>query len=69
LIEQACHSPEVILGDDGLLAQMTKALVERVLGAELAHHLKTGSGTVGGLECAAAAVPANCRNGYAPRPC
>jgi len=69
LIEQACHSPEVILGNDGLLAQMTKALVERVLGAELAHHLKTGSGTVGGLECEAAAVPANCRNGYAPRPC
>ena len=69
MIDQAGHSPEVILGDDGVLAQMTKALVERVLGAELAHHLKTGRGPIGGLEGEAAAAPANCRNGYAPRPC
>jgi hypothetical protein len=48
---------------------MTKALVERVLSAELAHHLKTGRGPVGGLEVAAPAVPENCNNGYAPRPC
>ena len=67
LIEQTGHSPEVILGDGGVLAQMTKALVERVLGAELAHHLKTGSGPVGGLEGGAAAVPANCRNGYSAK--
>ena len=55
------------MGEQGLLAQMTKALVERVLGAELAHHLKTGRGPVGGLEEAAAAVPANCRNGYSAK--
>jgi transposase-like protein len=67
LIEQTGHSPEVILGDSGVLAQMTKALVERVLGAELAHHLKTGRGPVGGLEGEAAAVPANCRNGYSAK--
>ena len=67
LIEQTGHSPEVILGDGGVLAQMTKALVERVLGAELAHHLKTGRGPTGGLEEAAAAVPANCRNGYSAK--
>jgi hypothetical protein len=36
------HSPEAIMGEQGLLAQMTKALGERVLGAELTHHLKTG---------------------------
>lgn len=42
LIEQTGHSPEVILGEGGVLAQMTKALVERVLGAELTHHLKSG---------------------------
>ncbi len=67
LIEQTGHSPEVILGDGGVLAQMTKALVERVLGVELAHHLKTGSGPIGGLEGEAAAVPANCRNGYSAK--
>jgi len=67
LIEQTGHSPEVILGDGGVLAQMTKALVERVLGAELAHHLKTGRGPVGGPEEAAAALPANCRNGYSAK--
>jgi transposase-like protein len=69
LIEQTGHSPEVILGDGGVLAQMTKALVERVLGAELAHHLKTGRGPVAGLEREgeAATVPANCRNGYSAK--
>ncbi len=67
LIEQTGHSPEVILGDGGVLAQMTKALVERVLGAELAHHLKTGRGPVGGLEGEAAAAPPNCRNGYSAK--
>jgi len=67
LIEQTGHSPEVILGDGGVLAQMTKALVERVLGAELAHHLKTGRGPVAGLEAEAATVPANCRNGYSAK--
>ena len=66
LIEQTGHSPEVIWGDGGVLAQMTKALVERVLGAELAHHLKTVRGPTGGLEAGAATVSANCRNGHRP---
>ncbi len=42
LIAKSGHSPEAIMGDQGLLAQLTKRLVERVLGAELTHHLKTG---------------------------
>lgn len=42
LIARTGHSPEAIMGADGLLAQLTKSLVERVLGAELTHHLRTG---------------------------
>jgi putative transposase len=67
LIEQTGHSPEVILGEGGVLAQMTKALVERVLGAELTHHLKTGRGPAAEAGQEEAAVPANCRNGYSAK--
>ena len=35
LIAEHGHSPEAILGKEGLLAQRTKTLVERALGAEL----------------------------------
>ena len=70
LIAQHGHSPEAILGERGLLAQLTKALVERVLGAELTHHLKTGRGpleeAVAGPEGAVQAA-ANCRNGLSPK--
>ena len=31
--------PEDLIGETGLLKQLTKALVERALGAELTHHL------------------------------
>jgi putative transposase len=31
--------PDVLLGQDGLLQQLTKALVERALDGELTHHL------------------------------
>ena len=33
------QKPEDLLGDDGLLQQLTKALVERALDGELTHHL------------------------------
>lgn len=33
------QKPEDLLGNDGLLQQLTKALVERALGGELTHHL------------------------------
>ena len=33
------HKPDDLLGDDGLLQQLTKALVERALQGELTHHL------------------------------
>ena len=58
------------MGERGLLAQWTKALVERVLGAEWTHHLKTGRGpleeAVAGPEGAAQAA-GNCRNGLRPK--
>ena len=56
-IAQHYREPEDILGRGGLLAQLTKAVVERALGAELTHHLgyaKGGSPTEEG---------GNCRNG------
>lgn len=34
-----CHNPEEILGESGLLKQLTKRLVERALAGELNHHL------------------------------
>jgi transposase-like protein len=34
-----CQSPEAILGESGLLKQLTKRLVERALAGELNHHL------------------------------
>ena len=55
-IDEHYERPEDILGKEGLLAQLTKAVVERALGAELTHHLgyaQGGSSTQEG----------NCRNG------
>src|ERR1041385_5563694 len=54
---QEHYGSEEILGKEGLLAQLTKAVVERALGAELTHHLgyaKGGSPEEDG---------GNCRNG------
>ena len=70
LIEETGHSPEVILGDGGVLAQMTKALIERVLGAELMHHLKTGSSPAEAVldgPGQRAEAGGNCRNGFSPK--
>ena len=56
-IAEHYREPEDILGRGGLLAQLTKAVVERALSAELTHHLgyaKGGSPTEAG---------GNCRNG------
>jgi putative transposase len=64
LIEQTGHSPEVIMGDGGVLAKLTKALVERVLGAELTHHLKTGCSPGGEVMEEA---QGNCRNGFSAK--
>jgi putative transposase len=36
---EGCQTPEQMFGADGLLQQLTKALLERSLQAELTHHL------------------------------
>ena len=51
------EGPEDILGKQGLLAQLTKAVVERALGAELTHHLGYAPGGAPGED------GGNCRNG------
>jgi transposase-like protein len=70
LIAKSGHSPEAIMGDQGLLAQLTKRLVERVLGAELTHHLKTGRSpteTVLDEKGERAEPDGNCRNGFSAK--
>ncbi len=36
---QDCHSPQELLGESGLLKELTKRLAERVLQAEMEIHL------------------------------
>jgi len=50
------EQPSDILGKEGLLAQLTKAVVERALSAELTHHLGYAPGAV-------PVAGGNCRNG------
>jgi len=49
--------PQDILGKGGLLAKLTKAVVERALGAELTHHLGYARGGMPAVD------GGNCRNG------
>lgn len=42
------EKPEDLMGKDGILEQLTKALVEKALGAELTHHLGYEKGDRGG---------------------
>ena len=51
------QKPEDLLGQDGLLQQLTKALVERALDGELTHHLGYAPGA------AKPALTTNHRNG------
>lgn len=41
-----CQSPEDILGESGLLKQLTQRLIERALAGELTHHLRESSQAV-----------------------
>ncbi|MEO1510362.1 MAG: transposase, partial [Cyanobacteria bacterium J06633_23] len=38
---EGCSSPEDILGESGLIQQLTQRVVERALAGELTHHLKS----------------------------
>jgi putative transposase len=51
------QKPEDLIGENGLLKQLTKALVERALKSELTHHLGYGQNEQG------AATGSNRRNG------
>lgn len=55
-IDEHYERPEDLLGHEGLLAQLTKAVVERALAAELTHHLGYAQG-------GAPTEEGNCRNG------
>jgi transposase-like protein len=54
-------SPEELMGDAGLFKQLKKALMERVLSAELTHHLGYEKGDPAGQGSG------NSRNGHSAR--
>jgi transposase-like protein len=68
LIKETGFSAEAIMGESGLIARLTKAVVERALGAEMTHHLgyekgeSRKSGKEGGEE--EQSIGGNHRNGY-----
>ena len=61
LIEQAREQGVELLGEDGLLRQMTKAVLERALAEELTDHLGYEVGDPAGNGSG------NSRNGYTPK--
>jgi putative transposase len=63
-----CHSPEDIVGESGLLKQLSQRLIERALAGELNHHLKPESSPQEGEPEAEAPEPRrNSRNGYSAK--
>ena len=52
------HSPEAVLGENGLLKQLSKRLVERALAGELNHHLQSESRS---------GAASNSRNGHSKK--
>lgn len=53
------HSPEAVLGKNGLLKQLSKRLVERALAGELSHHLAASKSNLD--------QPSNSRNGHSKK--
>ena len=63
-----CHSPEDILGESGLLKQLSKRLIERSLAGELTHHLKNPPREeTDEIDGAPAKVGRNSRNGHSKK--
>ena len=60
------QKPEDLTGENGLLKQLTKRLVERALQAELSHHLETEAHTPLPEETSAS-KRRNSRNGYSSK--
>ncbi len=59
LAEVEGKDTEAILGESGLAGQLKKRLAERMLAAELTHHLEQ--------EAAQSEEGKNCRNGVSPK--
>lgn len=55
-----CKTPEQMFGSDGLLQQLTKALIERSLQAEPTHHLDYEKHDPAGTKCAGQPIPNAC---------
>jgi transposase-like protein len=61
-----CQTPEDILGESGLLKQLSQRLIERALAGELTHHLKAEATELG--EPTPGSPPrGNSRNGYSKK--
>ena len=60
---QDYKSPEQILGEEGLIKQLSKRLIERALQAELAHHLQDTPTE----ESLSSSTAGNSRNGYSAK--
>jgi putative transposase len=56
-----CSTADDLLGEEGLFKQLKKALLERMLGAELSEHLGYEKGDAGGRGSG------NSRNGYSAK--
>ena len=67
LLGETDGSPEAILGESGLLKQLSKRLVERALAGELTHHLNQEAEDGNEPESDAAATHRNSRNGYSKK--
>lgn len=63
-----CHSPEDIVGESGLLKQLSKRLIERSLAGELTHHLNaTAPPTEEASVGPESEPPKNSRNGHSKK--
>ena len=62
-----CQTPEDILGESGLLKQLSKRLIERALAGELNHHLKPEPTIVADETTSESVSSGNSRNGYSKK--
>jgi transposase-like protein len=56
-----CENPEQVLGENGLLKQLTKAVLERALQAEMSHHLGYDKHAPAGRGSGTARRPRSCK--------
>jgi transposase-like protein len=61
------QTPEDILGESGLLKQLSKRLIERALAGELSHHLQNEATAIEDTEAGARGPVSNSRNGHSKK--